>query len=309
MLCLHVYLFTLLSFAFAIPITISDPQPSNSSLTINPLTTETIATSTSTSSIASLQPLFEGNKQFMSKTRLEAERDAQQDSSYMFMGCLDNRLSPHTIFSAPPATLVTHNNLGNQYDDDDTNADSAITYAIEMANVDHIVVLGHYGCKSVETAITQSDDASDQVKAWVKPIRQLYKDSKRQEIVKLRDSRMPQRGHPNGITAAPPASDPGFRALVEENVKMSVKALKDDSILDWAYSRKKKHDNKIQPDVFVHGFVYDDMTGEVYDLHVSFGPPGKPIPHIPFSALAAAKNFHRDSNRPGINKGKTWNFS
>jgi len=227
----------------------------------------------------------------------------------MFMGCLDNRLSPHTIFNTPPATLVTHNNLGNQYDNDDPNADSAITYAIEMANVDHIIVLGHYGCKSVETAITQDDDASDQVKAWVKPIRQLYKDSKRQEIVKLRDSRMPQRGQPNGISAAPPSTDPGFRALVEENVKMSVKALRDDSILDWAYSRKKKHDNKIQPDVFVHGFVYDDSTGQVYDLHVSFGPPGKPIPHIPFSALASAKNFHRDPTRPGINKGKNWDFS
>lgn len=103
-----------------------------------------------------------------------------------------------------------------------------------MANVDHIIVLGHYGCKSVETAITLADDASDQVKAWVKPIRQLYKDSKRQvdcaykflfltwgfrqEIVKLRDSRMPQRGQPNGITAAPPSTDRESISIHLENL-------------------------------------------------------------------------------------------
>ena len=61
-------------------------------------------------------------------------------------------------------------------------------------------------------------------------------------------------------------------------------------------------------DVFVHGFVYDEATNEVHDLNVSFGPPGKSIPHVPFKAIAAAKNFHRDSSRPGVFKGKTWDF-
>lgn len=94
----------------------------------------------------------------------------------------------------------------------------------------------------------------------------------------------------------------GFRALVEENVKRSVRELQDNSLLARAYSNPSK--NKI--DVFVHGFVYDELTGDVSDLHVSFGPPGKHIPHIPFKSLGAAQNIR---SSPGINTGKTWNFS
>lgn len=107
----------------------------------------------------------------------------------------------------------------------------------------------------------------------------------------------------------------GFRALVEENVKKSIKELRENSILTEAYQRirerKKDADSDSsdeQPHVFVHGFVYDGATGEVRDLHVSFGPPGEKIPTIPFEAIAAAENFQRDSHRPGINRGKVWDF-
>jgi len=131
--------------------------------------------------------------------------------------------------------------------------------------------------------------------------------TRRREIVILRDSRMPRRGLPNGIKTAPPANDAGFRALVEENVKKSVKELRRNSVLKQAYSRHAKSD-KDHIDVFVHGLVYDEGTGEVHDLRVSFGPPGKMIPPVPFQAVAAAKNFHRDSSKPGINRGKTWEF-
>jgi carbonic anhydrase len=46
--------------------------------------------------------------------------------------------------------------------------------------------------------------------------------------------------------------------------------------------------------------VFDEVTGEVHDLHISFGPPGKQIPHIPFKAVAAAKNIHRNKDRRSI---------
>jgi carbonic anhydrase len=90
---------------------------------------------------------------------------------------------------------------------------------------------------------------------------------------------------------------------VEENVKKGVKELRKHSSLSKAYSSAAKSDRHI--DVFVHGMVFDEVTGEVHDLHISFGPPGKKIPHIPFKAVAAAKNIHRDKDRPGISRGKT----
>lgn len=80
------------------------------------------------------------------------------------------------------------------------------------------------------------------------------------------------------------------------------------TVVAQVFSKRIKDENGQSIDVFVHGFVYDEATGEVHDLHVSFGPPGKAIPQVPFKALAAAKNIHRDSDRPGISGGKTWDF-
>ena len=40
-------------------------------------------------------------------------------------------------------------------------------------------------------------------------------------------------------------------------------------------------------DIFVHGWVYDIENGEVMDLDVSVGPPGKEVPKTLFRKLAA----------------------
>jgi len=258
------------------------------------------SSSSNSTSLHTLQDLYEGNKKFLQNVRVEATKLTDEDPSFMFLGCVDNRLSPSTIFNAPTGSIISHNNLANQYSSKDPSANAAVAYAIESLHVQHIIVLGHYGCKGVEAAITKSTKTSRMVRDWVKPISDLYSKSRRQEIVVLRDSRLPHRGQDKGATEAPPASDPGFRALVEENVKHGVKELHQNSILTKAYARGVKNQDI---NVFVHGFVYDETTGKVHDLNVSFGPPGKAIPHVPFEALKAAQNFHRD-NKPD----KEWDF-
>jgi len=260
----------------------------------------------STSKLHALNDLYLGNQKFRNTARIQAEKLADESPPFMFLGCVDNRLNPSTIFNAPTGSIISHNNIANQYSSTDSSAESAVAYAIESLHVQHIIILGHYGCKGVETAITQSSKGARLVRSWVKRISDLYATSRRREIVRLRDSRLPQRGKDNGVKTPPPADDAGFRALVEENVKKGVKELRKHSSLTKAYSSAAKSDKHI--DVFVHGMVFDEVTGEVHDLHMSFGPPGKQIPHIPFKAVAAAKNIHRDKDRPGISTGKTWNF-
>jgi len=238
--------------------------------------------SNSTTSLHTLQDLYEGNKNFRKNVRLEATKLVDEAPSFMFLGCADNRLNPSTIFSAPTGSIISHNNIANQYSSKDPSVNAAVAYAVESLHVQHIIVLGHYGCKGVETAITKSTKASRTIRDWVKPISDLYFKSRRREIVILRDSRKPRRGQDQGVTTAPLANDAGFRALVEENVKVGVKELRDHSILTKAYARGAKSQDI---NVFVHGFVYDETTGEVHNLNVSFGPPGKAVPHIPFEAL------------------------
>jgi len=233
-----------------------------------------------------LQQLHEGNQKFGESL---ATRMVQQDPGFMFIGCTDNRLSPSTIFSATPGSIITHNNIGNQYSSKDPSVSAAVSYAVE-SQVQHIIILGHYGCKGAEAAITMSQKVNKLIRTWIKPIAELYSTSRRAEIVQLRDSRKPHREQPSGIKEAPPSSNAGFRALVEENVKRSVRELRDNSILAKAYSKPSTNNF----DVFVHGFVFDETTGAVINLSVSFGPPGKPIPHPPFRALAAAQRFRHD---------------
>jgi len=238
----------------------------------------------------SLEQLREGNRRFHERLTEAKSMIAQQDPAFMFIGCTDNRLNPTAIFNAPAGSIITHNNVGNQYSSKDSSVSAAISYAVESSQVQHIIVLGHYGCKGAEAAITMSQNVNKLIRTWIKPISELYSTSRRVDIVQLRDSRKPHREQPHGMKEAPPPSNAGFRALVEENVKRSVKELRDNSLLAKAYSKPSTNTFN----VFVHGFVFDETSGEVINLSVSFGPPGKPIPHPPFRSLASAQKFRHD---------------
>lgn len=242
-----------------------------------------------TTEFRDLQQLHEGNRKFRANLT-HVKTMIHQDPGFMFIGCTDNQLSPSTIFSSPSGSIITHNNIGNIYSSKDPSVTAAVSYAVESLQVQHIIVLGHYGCKGAEAAITMPQKFNNLIQTWIKPIAELYSSSRRVEIVKLRDSRKPHREQPNGIKEVPPSSDAGFRALVEENVKHSVRQLRDNSILAKAYSKPSTNNF----DVYVHGFVFDETTGEVINLSVSFGPPGRLIPQPQFRALAAAQRFRHD---------------
>lgn len=276
--------------------------------------TSEVANSTTgkTGSFNSIESLYRGNQRFQgaaSRKREAVSRLVEAPPSFMFLGCTDNRLTPASIFQAPMGSVISQNNIGNQYSKKDVSTDAAITYAIEDLGVQHIIVLGHYGCSALQKAVVASRSTGktkdSPVLRWIKPLTDFYKIARRREIVKFRDARMPQRGKPDGVTDAPKPSEEGLRALVEENVKNSVKGLKEHSLLAKAYQvNAKTRLTKSPVEVYVHGFVFDEETGGVVNLNVSFGPPGMPIPPIPFTAVAAAKNFHRQKYLPGINKGK-----
>lgn len=48
--------------------------------------------------------------------------------SFMFLGCTDNRLTPASIFQSPIGSILTQNNIGNQYSNKD-----ASTYVVFYA--------------------------------------------------------------------------------------------------------------------------------------------------------------------------------
>jgi carbonic anhydrase len=207
-----------------------------------------------------------------------------QHPDFLFLGCSDSRGSEGTIFASPPGVLFTERNIANQYSGEDLNAAAILAYGVTELRVGHVVIMGHYGCGGVQASILDRpenpDRAAELVQEWIDPIRALYYNSTRDEIVKLREYRAA-----NPDAGPPMFGDPGFRALVEENVKNTVSRIVQEPVINdhWqaflaqekngAEKRASESDVPLRP-VFVHGLVYDISTGEVYDLNISQGPPG-----------------------------------
>ncbi|KAJ2914447.1 hypothetical protein MD484_g5975, partial [Candolleomyces efflorescens] len=183
--------------------------------------------------------------------------------------CSDSRVSEGTVFKAQPGTLFTERNIANRFSPDDLNVRSAVAYGVEDLHVKHIIVMGHYGCGGVAAAVASPpplpwDSATVAVQQWIAPIRNVYQSSEREEVVALRRENEGKANVP-----APNLHHPGFRALVEENVKNTVRALTLDSIVVESYLNTT---GKSHP-FWVHGWVYDIENGEVKDLGISVGPP------------------------------------
>jgi len=211
----------------------------------------------------------------------------------MFLGCSDSRVSEGTVFNAKPGTFFTERNIANQFHATDANAHSVMAYGVAELGVKHVIVMGHYGCGGVAASIATPpsatiDAANGAVQNWIDPIRAIFLSSTRLEIVELREK--------NKLLARveePEPKDPGFRALVEENVKANVRRIATNSVIANHYaalagnSTVKRADLALA-DVFIHGWVYDIENGEVKDLGISVGPPGKEIPASPFPPVPAA---------------------
>jgi len=251
-----------------------------------PTSTPSAVATTNNTSISDLDILFEGNKKFREqRTELTKELARDLAPGILFIGCSDNRFSTETIFQTPIGSTVSQLNLANQFSAKDASSNAAVTYAIYDLDVKHIIVMGHYGCKSVQTAMSPQQSVDKTVQTWLQPIINIYNRSRRVEIKDLRNSRK------GNNVAVIKTGDSALRALVEENVKANVKNLMNESILSMAYHRRNKRVKKVK--VYVHGFVFDEETGEVKNLDVSFGPPGKLIPKVPFEAIVEAKKHNQ----------------
>jgi carbonic anhydrase len=161
----------------------------------------------------------------------------QQKPKFLWIGCSDSRVPANEITGTDPGEVFVHRNIANMVVHTDLNLLSVLQYAVEVLEVDHIIVCGHYGCGGVEAAL--GNKSFGLINKWLRNIKEVYK-MYQAEIDGISN-------HTDRVNR-----------LVELNVLEQCQDLIKTSILQKAWQNRKSPE--------VHGWVYGLTNGLVKEL-------------------------------------------
>lgn len=109
-----------------------------------------------------LEPLFSRNQDWARRrlqqdSRFFARLARQQDPRYLWIGCADSRVPANEIVGLDPGEVFVHRNVANLVVHSDMNSLSVLHFAINMLQVHHVMLVGHYGCSGVRAVIDGRD--------------------------------------------------------------------------------------------------------------------------------------------------------
>jgi carbonic anhydrase len=92
-----------------------------------------------------------------------------QSPAFLFIGCSDSRVPANILTGTDQGELFVHRNIAAQVHPNDLNLLSVLQFAIEVLDVKHVIVCGHYECGGVRAAA--SDKSYGLVDNWLGGIR------------------------------------------------------------------------------------------------------------------------------------------
>lgn len=190
----------------------------------------------------------------------------QQAPHYLWIGCSDSRVPANQITGTLPGDVFVHRNIANLVVHSDLNCLSVIQYAVEVLNIEHIIVCGHYGCGGVKAALEKR--AFGLIDNWLRHV---------QDVMRTHAS----------LLAAVEDEQERLDRLCELNVIEQVRNVCLTTLVQSAWERGQK--------LAVHGWIYSITDGLLQDVHMVILRPEQ-LPLVYETAVAhVAERAYRAS--------------
>jgi len=192
-----------------------------------------------------LDTLFQKNRAWAERIRAQQPDffellAQQQNPKFLWIGCSDSRVPANEIVGLMPGEVFVHRNLANVVVHTDLNCLSVIQFAVDVLKVEHIIVVGHYGCGGVRAALY--GERVGLADNWLHHINDVA-DKHKQALAMI------------GLSSA------GVDRLCELNVIEQVANVCQTTIVRDAWERGQ--------DLAVHGWIYGLKDGLLRDLHAT----------------------------------------
>ena len=194
--------------------------------------------------MSALDTLFTNNRDW-SRHRHEQDPEffrkleRQQAPAYLWIGCSDSRVPANQITGLEPGEVFVHRNIANVVVPTDLNCLSTIQYAVDQLKVEHLMVVGHYGCGGVLAAL--QDARIGLADNWIRHVKDV-----RDKHAALLEGMDVQWRHD---------------ALCELNAIEQVMNIAHSTVMQDAWARGQK--------VQLHGWCYSLNNGLITNLQMS----------------------------------------
>ncbi|WP_301099409.1 carbonate dehydratase [Otariodibacter sp.] len=190
-----------------------------------------------------IERLFANNHAWATKMKDEQsdffkQLSEHQKPSYLWIGCSDSRVPAEKLTGLEPGELFVHRNVANLVIHTDLNCLSVVQYAVEVLEIEHIIICGHTNCGGIKAAIGTENFGL--INNWLLHIKDLWF----------------KHSHLLGKLSY----DQRVDMLTRINVAEQVYNLGRSSIIDSAWRKGQS--------VSIHGWVYDVNDGFLIDQGV-----------------------------------------
>ena len=236
--------------------------------------TETIFTSDHT-----LEKVLSNNKKWITESTKSDPNffdklGQDQTPDFFYIGCSDSRVPANEIMGLGPGEVFVHRNVANVVMGCDANLLACLQYAVQVLEVKHILVTGHYGCGGVLQALKR--ESVQGLDSWLRNIRDVYR-LHHKELDALTDE-----------TAR-------ARRLVELNVVESCLNLYKTDIVQQKRLTTWKDPNEEMAYPRIHGMVFDPSEGRLRVVPIDFREQVGKYSHI-YDLFSIEDDDFKDQN-------------